>query len=161
MWERFDVEDLDFKGQCLASQRVVEVDGHLLVIEGFHHTGQLSIGRIVEDHQQTRRQLHVLELRTRDDLYVLRVRLTKGVFRRNRQRPLIASLEAEQGRFETWQQVTVADLEGRRGFVEGAVDGVAVLQAQCKVQGDFRVLADALLSQYLFSHERFLRSSYF
>src|SRR5690606_7655976 len=135
-------DDLDVKGQGFAGQRMVEIDGYLLVIEFFHHTGQLSIGRIVEDHQQARRQFHVLELRARDDLYVLRVRLAKSVFRRNRQRTLVASLEAEQRGFETWQQVAVTDLEGRRGFVEGAVDGVAVLEAQCKVQGDFRVLAD-------------------
>src|SRR5690606_32500221 len=102
----------------------------------------------------------VLKLRTREDLHVLRVWLAKGVFRLNAQGTLVASLETEQRRFETWQQVTVADLEGRRGFVEGAVHRVAVLQAQCEMQGDFRVLADALLSQYLFSHERFLRSFY-
>jgi hypothetical protein len=68
------------------------------------------------------------------------------------QRTLVAGLEAEQCGFETRQQVAIADLEGRRGFVERAVDRVAILQAQCEMQGDFRVLADALLSQYLISH---------
>lgn len=137
---------------------MIEVDGHLSVIEGFDHTGQFGIRRIVEDHQQAFRQLHVLELRTRDDLYVLRIGLAKGVFRRDLQVALVTGLEAEQCRLKTRQQVAIADLEGRRGFIERAVDRVAILQAQCEMQGDFRVLANTLFGQYLFSHLRLLRA---
>ena len=56
------------------------------------------------------------------------------------------------GRNETWQQIAVTHLECGRGLFKCAVDRVAVLQAQSKMQGDFRVLTDALLGQYLFSH---------
>ncbi len=52
--QRFDGDDFHVKGQRFARQRVVEVDGHLRVIELFHHARQFSIGRIVEDHQQAR-----------------------------------------------------------------------------------------------------------
>ena len=47
--KRFDVDDFNVEGQGLAGQRVVEIDGHLRVIESFDHTWQLGVRRIVED----------------------------------------------------------------------------------------------------------------
>src|SRR5476651_1295025 len=134
--KRLDLEDFHFEAQRLASQRVVEVDSDLIVVERLDHAGQLSISRIVEDHQQAFGQFHVLELRTRDEL-------TKGVFRQDLDGALVTGLEAEQRSLETGQQVAVPYLERGRRLVKGAVHGVAVLQAQGKVQGDFRILTDA------------------
>src|SRR5450830_36540 len=94
--ERFNVEDFYVKRQGFTGQRVVEVDGHLRIIEGFDHTRQLGIRRIVKNHQQAFRQVHVLELRTRDDLYVLRVGLAKGVFRQDLKGSFVPTLEANR-----------------------------------------------------------------
>ena len=151
-----NVFDFHVEGQGLACQRVVEINGDLLVIKLFDHTRKLGVGRVVEDHQQALRQLHVLELRTRNDLHILRVWLAKGVFRKNLQCALVTRLETEQRRFKPWQQAAITDLEGGRGLVEGAVDGVAVFQTQSKMQRDLRVLTNTLLS-----HERFPRTFYF
>ena len=135
---------------------MVEINGDLLVIELFDHTRKLGVGRVVEDHQQTLRQLHVLELRTRNDLHILRVGLAKGVFRKNLQSALVACLETEQCCFKTWQQTAVTHLESSWGFVESAVDSVAILKTQSEMQSDLRVLTNTLLS-----HERVLRTFYF
>ena len=122
--QRFDGNDFHVKGQRLACQRVVEVDGHLSIIELFDHTWQFSIGRIIEDHQQTRRQLHVLELRARNDLYILRVGLAEGVFRLDAQSTLVASLETEQRRFETWLAIALALVLG--GALGNLYDRIAL-----------------------------------
>ncbi|MCY1431095.1 hypothetical protein D9M71_470570 [compost metagenome] len=139
---------------------MIEVDGDLFIIERLDHAGQLGISRIVENHQQARGKVHVLELAARDDLHVLRVGLAKGVFRQDLQVALVPGLETEQCRLEPRQQVAIADLECRRRLVEGAVDGVAILQVQGEMQGDFRVLANTCFGHQLISHERLLRSSY-
>uniref|UniRef100_A0A0N5A5U6 NAD-specific glutamate dehydrogenase n=1 Tax=Parastrongyloides trichosuri TaxID=131310 RepID=A0A0N5A5U6_PARTI len=129
-----DCEDFHLEVQGLAGQRVVEVDGHLRVIERLHHAGQLGVGRVVENHQQALGQLHVLELRAGNDLHVLRVRLTEGVLRCHADGALVAGLEAEDSGFEARQQVAVADLEHRRSLLEGAVDSITVFQVQREVQ---------------------------
>ncbi|MCY1431090.1 hypothetical protein D9M71_470520 [compost metagenome] len=92
---------------------MIEVDGHLFIIERLDHAWQLGIGRIVENHQQARGKLHVLELATRDDLHVLRVGLAEGVFRQDLQVALVTGLEAEQGGLETWKQVAITHFERR------------------------------------------------
>ncbi|MNC49844.1 hypothetical protein D3C75_990530 [compost metagenome] len=79
-------------------------------------------------------------------MHVLRVGLAEGVLRGHHDGTLVTALEAEQGVLETWQQVAIANLEGGRGLVERAVDGVAVFQVQREVQGDFGVLADTGVS---------------
>ncbi|MNM93991.1 hypothetical protein D3C81_1063800 [compost metagenome] len=133
---------------------MVEIDGHLSVIESLDHTWQLGVGSVIEDHQQAFRKFHVVELRPWNDLYVLRVGLTKGVFRLNGHGALVTGLETEDRRFEARQQVAVADFEHRWRLVERAVDGVAVFQVQREVQFDFGVLANSGLS-----HGRVLRTS--
>ena len=119
---------------------MIEVDGDLILVNGFHHTGQLGIGRIIENHQQPFGQLHVLKLRTRHDLHVLRVRLTKSVFRWHLKRALVASLEPENQSFKARQQAAITDFESGRGLFECAVDRVAVFQVQREMQGDFCLL---------------------
>ncbi|MNE05663.1 hypothetical protein D3C80_982330 [compost metagenome] len=133
---------------------MVEIDGHLSVIESLDHTRQLGIGSVVEDHQQAFGKLHVVELRAWHDLHVLRIGLTEGVFRRDGNGALVTGLEAENGRFKARQQVAVADFEHRRRLVEGAVDGIAVFQVQREVQFHFGVLANAGIS-----HGQVLRTS--
>src|SRR5450830_373614 len=137
--ERFNVEDFYVKRQGFTGQRVVEVDGHLRIIEGFDHTRQLGIRRIIKNHKQAFRQVHVLELRTRDDLYVLRVGLAKGVFRQDLQGALVASLEAEQGCFKTRQQVAIATVKvaGDLSNVLSTVSPFSRRNAKCKVTSVF------------------------
>src|SRR5690606_31035265 len=79
--DRLDVDNLDLEGQRLAGQWVIEVNGDLLVIEGFDHAGQLTVGRIIEDDQKPFGKLHAFELATRHDLHILWVMLTKPLLR--------------------------------------------------------------------------------
>src|SRR5690606_29853036 len=141
--ERLDPDDFHVELQRLAGQRVVEVDGDLLVIECLDHARQLGIGSVVEDHQQPFGKLHAFELAARHDLHVLRVRLAKTLLRLHLHAAFVAGLEAVKRLFETRQQVAVADLEGGRLLVERAVDHIAVFQLEGEVQGHFPVRTDA------------------
>ncbi|MNC44964.1 hypothetical protein D3C75_938930 [compost metagenome] len=125
---------------------MVEVDGDLLVVELLDHARQLGLGGVVEDHHQAFGQLHALELAARHDLHVLRVGLAEAVFRLDGDAALVAGLEAVERLLEAGQQVAVADLEGRRTLVEGAVDHVARLELDGEVQGYLALGADTLFS---------------
>src|SRR5690606_20562951 len=111
--------DFHLEVQLLASQRMIEIHGYPGLIEGLHHTWQLSIGGIVEDHQQTFGKLHTLELTTRHNLHVLRVGLAEALLRLNPDRPPVTGLEAVERLLESRQQIAVADLEGGGLLIEG------------------------------------------
>ncbi|KAF1056569.1 MAG: hypothetical protein GAK44_00179 [Pseudomonas delhiensis] len=139
---------------------MVEVDGHMLLVESFDDPRQFGLRRIVEDHQQPFGQFHVLELVARHHLYVGRVGLAEAMLRLDAQGALVAGLQAEQRLLEARQQIAVAHLEGSWLLVEGAVDDVAVFQLQREVQGNFRVRADTQDFSDRFSHGRLLRISW-
>src|SRR5690606_36130522 len=94
--DALDVDDLDFEGQRLAGQWMVEVHGNLALVEGFHNPRQLGIGGVLEDHQQALGQLHAFELIARHDLHVLGIVLTEALLGSNLQTAFVAGLETIQ-----------------------------------------------------------------
>lgn len=134
--ERIDLYDFHIERQRLTGQRMIEIDRNLVVIEYLDHSRQFGIGCIVEDHQQSFRKLHTFKLIARHDLNILRIMLAKPLLWQDGQSASVASLEAIKRLFETWQQVSIANLERGGFFLKGTVDHFAIVELERKMQGD-------------------------
>ncbi len=130
---------------------MVEIHFHLIVADGFDHSGQFGFALIRKRHHHSGFQCHItLEYTTTHDLDVIRVIGAKGALCFQHNGTFVTGFQAEYALLKPRQQVAIADGEAGRSTLFGGIHHGTIHQQHGKVQGYPLAGSDSLFAHCAF-----------